>query len=133
MPKDKNSYNIYMRDYHLKRYYRMRGEAIKYLGGKCSKCSSLKKLQLDHIDPSTKEIEVSMLLNVSKVRFWLEVKKCQLLCQPCHALKTILEQGKKPAKGTHGTLSAYRYCKCELCKSVKREYTREWRKKRLAS
>ena len=117
-----------MREYHLKRYYRLRNDAIKYLGGKCIKCNKTENLELDHKDKETKEIEVSMMLNVSLEKFWKEVKKCQLLCSKCHSKKTILESGKKIAKGTHGTISSYRYCKCDLCKNAARQCTKEYYK-----
>ncbi len=126
---NKERYNAYMRKNHLKRYHRLRKEAVDSLGGRCVKCSSKEKLELDHINPKDKSIEVSMMLNVSLKRFWEEVKKCQLLCKPCHSIKTILEQGKKPARGTHGTLSAHRYCKCDKCREAKNKYMREWKRK----
>ena len=129
----RESYNAYMRRYHLKRYYRLRKMAIEYLGGKCAQCDNKTNLELDHKDKETKEIEVSRMLNVSLKAFWAEVKKCQLLCDECHSVKTILESGKKVAKGTHGTLSAYRYCKCPLCRAVKSEHNREYRLRRSVS
>lgn len=39
----------------------------------------------------------------------------------------------RPAKGTHGTVSAYRYCgppKCDECKAAKAEAQRRWRQHR---
>ena len=58
------------------------------------------------------------------------MEKCQLLCFSYHSKKTILESGKKIARGNHGTVSTVRYCKCELCKKAKREYMREYRRER---
>jgi len=126
--KNKEEYNTYMRKYHLKRYRRLRNEAITFLGGKCVKCGSTEKLELDHINKDDKEIEVSKMLSVSLDRFWKEVKKCQLLCKGCHLDKTIVERGHKIAKGTHGTLSSYRYCKCELCKKAHRDWSIKYNK-----
>lgn len=130
---NKEEYNAYMRIYHIKRYRRLRNEALIFLGGKCTKCGSLNKLELDHIDRETKSIEVSQMLNVSLKKFWNEVKKCQILCRPCHIEKTILERGYKIAKGTHGTLSSYRYCKCEICKKVHNAYCLQWKRKNRAA
>lgn len=123
----KEGYNKYMREYHIKRYYRIRNESIESLGGKCNRCGSIEKLQLDHIDPKTKLFEVSTFLSIPLKDFKEELKKCQVLCWECHKIKSILEQGKKIAKGTHGTLSSYRYCKCKLCKDAKSK----WQKKYL--
>jgi 5-methylcytosine-specific restriction endonuclease McrA len=121
-------YNKYMREYHSKRYYRLRGEAISFLGGKCVVCCTSENLQLDHIDHTTKEIEVSRLLSVSLKRFWAEVKKCQILCRKCHSDKTLKDLGKKKAKGVHGTISSYRYCKCEECREAAKENMKKYYK-----
>jgi 5-methylcytosine-specific restriction endonuclease McrA len=123
----KESYNKYMREYHLKRYYRIRGDLILRLGGKCANCGSIKDLQLDHIDPKTKSFEISRFLSVSKNMLEIEMPKCQVLCSKCHEIKSILDQGKNIAKGTHGTMSAYRYCKCKLCREAKSNYNKQYK------
>lgn len=72
----------------------------------------------------------------SEARFKAELAKCQLLCKPHHLEKTLRERGFKPAKGTHGTLSAYKSCgppKCEECKKAKRDYQREYKQKARAA
>lgn len=126
----KEKYNEYMRVYHLKRYYVLKDEAIRMLGGKCVLCGSTNNLDLDHKDPSTKSFNVSSMLTYSFKRLKEEVGKCQLLCHECHNIKTLKEQGKKPAKGTHGTLSAHRYCNCLECKAAKNKYMKEWKLRR---
>lgn len=128
----KEAYNKYMRENHLSRYYKIRQKAIKSLGGECVKCGATNALQFDHIDPKTKKFPVGQILNVSLSKFQTELKKCQLLCQPCHTRKSTIERGQTPAKGTHGTLSAYRYCgppKCAKCLKAKREQNRRLRAK----
>lgn len=35
-----------------------------------------------------------------------------------------------PAKNTHGTLSSYRYCRCELCKEAWRKHGEQYRRSR---
>jgi len=130
---EREEYNKYMRENHLNRYYRLRKKAIEYLGGKCVECGSVEKLEIDHIERAEKELDCSKLLSVSEKTFWNELNKCQLLCKSCHNKKTTEELGKKIAKGTHGTLSSYRYCHCSLCKEVKRNYQRQWRIKRKCS
>jgi len=127
--KDKAAYNEYMRQYMLRKYHKQRKKIIKALGGKCQKCGSKKNLELDHENKDTKMHDVARCW--SEVVWKEEIKKCQLLCKSCHTIKSIEERGMNVAKGTHGTLSAYRYCKCELCKGAKREYNRERRRKRF--
>lgn len=111
----------------LERYKQRMSDAIKHLGGKCQRCPAVDKLQLDHIDPKTKLFAVAKQWNVSEKRFWLEVDKCQLLCQPCHELKTLKDNNQVSAKNTHGTLSSYLYCKCALCRKAKADWTRQYR------
>lgn len=125
--------NEYAREYNLKRYHRLRSEALDTLGGKCKKCRSTSVLELDHIDPKTKTMDISKMLNSSIKVFWEEVTKCQILCKDCHKIKSVLERGFKLAKGKHGTLSSYRYCKCELCREAKHKHylkTKHLRKNR---
>lgn len=120
-----------MREYHKKRYHEIRQEAIESLGGFCHQCGSEKNIQFDHISPEEKTLEISEFLSVSMETFLLELNKCQLLCKYCHEKKSILEQGKNLAKGTHGTLSSYRYCKCDLCRQAKREYMKKYNENRF--
>ena len=129
--KDHLKRNAYMREYHLKRYHRLRNLAILQLGGKCQSCGSVERLQLDHIDPKTKKFEVSVFLSVKLSDFEEELKKCQILCNRCHYLKTTLEQGKF-LRGTHGTLTTYSHgkCRCQECKDVWNKHSREYKKKR---
>lgn len=124
------SRNEYMRVYMLKRYRQRINAAIGFLGGHCAKCFDTLGLELDHIDPKTKSFTIGQMWSVSENRFWNEVKKCQLLCPKHHQEKSMSERGHRPAKGTHGTLSSYRYCKCILCREVMNKYNREWKKKK---
>lgn len=117
-----------MRVYNLKRYYKRRAEAIEKLGGKCNKCDSIIDLEIDHINPTEKSFNIAQLWSCSNKRFWKEIKKCQLLCKKHHSEKSILEVGKRIIKGTkiHGTISSYRYCKCNLCKEAKRKENQKY-------
>lgn len=125
--RDKEKYNAYMREYNLKRYYRLKREAAEKLGGQCVNCRSEKNLQFDHRVRTEKSFNVSAMLRYSLKRFWEEVDKCQLLCMSCHRLKTTIEAGKKIGRGNHGTLSSYRYCKCDKCKKAKNDWSRAYR------
>ena len=124
MLKSGPTYNAYMKVYMLRRYRERRKEAIKYLGGKCARCEETQRLEFDHIDPRAKIFTIAKLWSLSKAKFWAEVVKCQLLCPKHHNKKTIKEAGKKEAKGKHGTISSYRYCKCPRCRKAKSDYNR---------
>lgn len=123
-----------MRMYVLARYHRLRQEAVEYLGGKCAVCGSTNELDFDHIDPSSKEVDIARLASLSLKKFWAEVEKCQLLCEEHHCRKTVAENGKEWVKGTdkHGTVSTARYCgppKCKECRAAINKANAERKKK----
>lgn len=125
MSTDRKKYmREYMRKYAMVRYYKKKQELIERLGGKCRKCGAAENLQFDHEDPGSKEYAVTPKIWWAK-NVDAEVAKCQLLCKSCHTLKSIAEKGHTVAKGTHGTLSAYRYCKCVLCREANAKYSRD--------
>lgn len=116
-------------EYMLQRYHDRRNEAIEKLGGKCAVCGSEDDLQIDHIFREDKEFPIGQLWSVSKERYEKELTKCQLLCRDCHKAKNQWERGRKAAIRTHGTLSSYRYCKCNLCKKAYSDYWQKYSKK----
>lgn len=121
--------NDYMRKYMLNRYNK-RIEAAKIkLGNKCSKCNKTDNLQFDHIDRKTKCFTIAKGWNRKESVFWEEINKCQLLCFNCHQEKTLLDLGQISAKTSHGTLSSYRYCKCDLCRKANSENRKQNRLK----
>jgi hypothetical protein len=128
--KNKAEYNAYMRVYIKERYHRRRKAAIRKLGGKCVRCGSKKQLEFDHKARTSKIADIARIWSYSDRRFWEEVAKCQLLCRPCHQDKSIVDLGFTKAKGTHGTISSYRYCRCDLCKKAHNGYVNEWKRKR---
>jgi 5-methylcytosine-specific restriction endonuclease McrA len=127
--KDREIYKAYMKEYMRSRYNERREKAICKLGGKCVKCGSTTNLQFDHINPEEKSFTIAKKSSINEQDFWKEVEKCQLLCESCHNLKTIEDMGMKPAKGFHGTLSSYRYCRCDLCKKAKADYMKTYLRK----
>ena len=134
MPKkDRAEYNEHIREYMLRRYHERRRKAIKQLGGKCMRCGTRAKLEIDHIDPKKKSFAIGRLWSASQKKFDAELRKCQLLCERHHSDKTLADRGQKRAKGTHGTLSSYAYCKCDLCREVHSAYCREYDRKRRES
>ncbi len=123
MPKD------YARTYHLARYHRRRTDALDLLGGRCVRCGETADLQIDHIDPATKSIEISKLWGVSKDRFWAEIEKCQILCRLHHTEKTTSEQMTRK----HGTWAwaGKRKCPCTECRTFLRNYHRDYYRTRI--
>lgn len=123
-----SSSNEYMRQYMKDRYHRRKLEAVQRLGGKCVSCGS-GDVQFDHMMREGKAFTIGKTLaGVAEKRLEEELKKCQLLCQKCHSEKTLNDLGQRDAREVHGTLSSYRYCRCSLCRTAKREYMREYRK-----
>ena len=128
--KTREEQNKYMREYLKRRHHERRAKAVEKLGGKCARCGSAENLEFDHIDRTKKSISIERMWLVSQERHDAELAKCQLLCDSCHTIKSIYDIGKKPARGTHGTISAYRYCKCDLCREANRKTSREYMRRR---
>ena len=127
--RDREKYNNYMRKYVKSRYYKRRQAAIEKLGGVCVDCSSTEDLEFDHADRITKGFDIAKAFSgFSEVRLQSEIAKCVLRCGDCHRTKSAIERGFKPP-GSHGTLGSYRYCKCDLCKKAKSEYSKAYNAK----
>ena len=122
--KDRIKYNAYTRVYMLSRYKRRMADTINFLGGKCVRCGTTEDLEFDHVDRTSKTWTIAKIYSYSDSKFFAELKKCQLLCKKCHNIKSITDLGKAVAKGNHGTISTYKYCKCEICVKAKADYTR---------
>jgi len=120
------------KEYMLERYHKRRAEAIKFLGGACVICGATEDLELDHILRNEKSFNISQMWSISQEKFDAELSKCQLLCNTCHKAKNTWELNKKAAIRTHGSLSSYRYCKCDLCRKAYSDYWQSYkpRKKR---
>ena len=101
----------YLRDKELKkqRYHQHRQQVVEYLQDKhnhigCIGCGTTIQLEIDHIDPSTKECNPGNSFSAKTIsqRIWNEVDKCQLLCYDCHREKTG-EQFRKPQGNSKDT------------------------------
>lgn len=114
-----------MAEYMLLRYHSRRTEAIKFLGGKCVRCETTENLEFDHIDPKKKLYDIGKVWSFSKEKFWIEINKCQLLCEFHHKEKTTKEQSVEHGQGKTGK----RNCYCDLCKPLKTKYTRDWKRR----
>lgn len=124
--KNKEQYNEYMREYMKRRYHKKRAEAIDFLGGKCVVCGSIENIELDHIDPDLKSIDIAKVWTYSKEKFWIEVKKCQLLCNECHLEK---HKSQYPC----GTAQRYwRGCKCIDCRAANALHHLKWKEARAS-
>lgn len=121
--RDREKYNAYMREYMKNRWQRRRTETIAVMGGRCAECLSTKGLEFDHIDPSQKSFSVSKSTTVAIHKWWLEIAKCQLLCEDCHQEKTIKEQSVEHGGG----LTGKKNCKCQLCRTTRNAYMRKWK------
>lgn len=102
-------------------------KAREYLGGVCVVCRTCEQLEFDHIDASSKEIEIANAIanGWSWKRLVTELEKCQLLCVTHHIEKSKREGDlKKEAwnKGDHHGSHHGAYvvkCPCDPCKQYK--------------
>ena len=125
------SYNKdYLNNYMKERYKKRKEFALAYLGGKCARCGTTENLEFDHIDRKDKEATIGDAMLWAKTRLIKELDKCQLLCKSCHNEKTLKDLNKSSAKNSHGTISSYRYCKCQLCRAAKSKYTKKKKQKK---
>lgn len=89
----KSEYNARMNEIMKTKYYRRRGQAIEFLGGKCIDCGHLENLEFDHKNPSDKEYNISQIFSSHSIeKVQREVEKCVLRCIPCHGHMTTLQR-----------------------------------------
>ena len=83
----------YLRNYQ--RLWLLRRRRSFFEGKSCVKCGSKAHLELDHIDPSTKDPKLTVgtgLWGWTQARRDIEIAKCQVLCHRCHAAKSGIER-----------------------------------------
>jgi 5-methylcytosine-specific restriction endonuclease McrA len=122
-----NNYNQYMAGYMNRRYKRRREWAVELLGGVCRHCGKPDDgtHEFDHINPTDKLVPIASLWSANLELFLNELECCQLLCKACHIVKTRKDLGQNDARIVHGTLSSYRYCRCDACRQAKSEWSRQ--------
>lgn len=120
--KDKEKQNKFNIEWKNKR----RDKWIEDNGGKCVICGSTKDLEIDHIDPSTKEFSINSLWTRKEELRIKELAKCQILCKECHIKKTREEQ----TVGHGGGNAGIKNCNCELCLPKRREYDKLRKRRR---
>jgi 5-methylcytosine-specific restriction endonuclease McrA len=89
-------------------------------GAICAKCLAINvPFDIDHIDRTLKQHKISSIWSLRAEVREAELAKCQLLCKPCHKLKTSAELRKDLR---HGMLGMYktRRCRCEDCRNANR-------------
>ena len=69
----------------------------QYICAKCKKWFPNKDVQVDHIDPVIKHNETIQDLDYNTVvmRIFCDEDNLQVLCKPCHKIKTTLERKRK--------------------------------------
>lgn len=109
---------------------RVQARRLKWIAdnGPCVKCGTWDNIEIDHIDPSTKEYEIDIVWRRSQQIRDYELAKCQALCKPCHIEKTTIEQ-KNAKPVTHGSYKSYRKykCRCEICVLTMRKRAQKYR------
>jgi hypothetical protein len=121
-----------MNTYMVERRKKRREFVIDFLGGECVRCGTTDRLEIDHIDRTTKVEGIANMLSHSMENLLVELEKCQLLCHALH-----IEKGKEAgdmASGgghnklpvpPHGTGARYNMpngCRCSRCREAKRIY-----------
>jgi hypothetical protein len=78
----------YKVEYIRRRYIKLKLDAIDYKGGCCIKCgydACPAAMVFHHRDPSKKELEWKRLKRRSWAFIMVELDKCDLMCNRCHA------------------------------------------------
>ena len=99
--------------------------AIEILGGMCAVCGTVNNLEIDHVDPLSKEFDLGTCSR-SEAEYWEELKKCQALCRECHIKKSAAELSVVHGGG----MSGKKNCKCRPCKDRKNEYMKAYKRSR---
>ncbi len=122
----------YHYEYNKARFKRVKKWMFETIGGNCIICGII-ATEIDHIDPNTKSFNLTKGWSKAKHIVEAELQKCQPLCKPCHINKTRNDLKQNDARKVHGTLSSYRYCKCDLCKKAKSDWMKEYKIRRCSS
>jgi hypothetical protein len=96
------------------------------INGPCKLCGSWDNLNVDHVDPKLKVSH--RICGWSKERREIELVKCQILCEPCHWVKSALDNGKVVG-GKHGASRYHKGCRCDICRDGRAAQMRAYRAK----
>lgn len=102
-----------MKERDLRRYRRRIRLARAVLGGRCQwpGCDSRRRLEFDHVDPSTKVGSPHVLWS-SPAALGAEIHKLQLLCHAHHKLKTENDRVARATKPTRQLLEELAESEC---------------------
>ncbi len=67
--------------------------------GPCQECGSAENLEIDHIDPFSKLIKPGQIWGRRKKVREAELAKCQVLCNECHAKKSVIDLIARSSRG----------------------------------
>jgi len=96
----------------------------EFMDGKCCvDCGSTERLELDHVDPATKEHHA--IWSWSQKRRDAEIAKCVVRCRACHIERHAAERRQE-----HGQGAYKRGCRCDVCRAANAEKNRRWRESR---
>lgn len=116
------------REYQRRWVAKRRQDWIDSQGGCCAKCGSVDRLEVDHIDRSTKKYRPADIWSRSAKVREEELAKCQVLCYDHHLEKSISEGPEWKGVAEHGTHSMYAQgCRCADCKSAHTALAKEYR------
>lgn len=122
-------YNILseQQNYQLNWIRKRRDEWINE-NGPCKICGSNEDLEIDHINPNDKEINISRIWSRKKEIRDKELSKCQVLCSDCHWRKTQ----KQRYNLIHGTITGYKnyFCRCVLCTKAQVEANKKYKERK---
>ena len=115
-----------MAAYMAERRRNRREKLVELLGGVCVRCDADKALDFDHIIPGSQSFRISgKALDKPWEQLLAEVKKCQLLCRPCHRIKSK-ECGETGGGHNriddHATEAMYmKGCHCDPCRQARHD------------
>ena len=105
---------MFDRNRRMQETYRQRRAEWLATNGPCTRCGSWDDLQVDHIDPTTKDPMLTKSGNPNGRRsLWrwsaerraIELAKCQVLCADCHKVKSRAEESeyvRRRTRDAHG-------------------------------
>lgn len=133
MRKNQHKYPGQLRQDEIK-YHRRRLWIAE--NGPCKACGSDDALEVDHIDPASKTVEVDEWWGKGGPVLLAELAKCQVLCFSCHRKKSGKEsQDRNGGPTRHGTYAKYigarsrEGCRCAECCAANTEYQRQRRRR----
>jgi hypothetical protein len=92
-------------------------------GQSCTNCGSTERLEVDHVDPTTKRWEPASLWSRKESDRLEELAKCQALCHDCHVDKSAIEK----MSFQHGATQYKKGCRCDVCREAQRVRIAAWR------